>query len=102
MRLSVLLPIIPLALAAPAERSDLAPLVAPADAKVIPNQYIVTFKSANTMSASGGAVAAAVSNARHVYSNVMNGFAGPLDQAALDALRKHPDVSYTLILHFCE
>lgn len=97
MRLSILLSILPLALAAPAKRSSPAPLIAPTgDAQIIPNQYIVKFKDGSSLAALDNTLSAMVGDATHVYSSVMQGFAGPLDAARLETLRNHPDVSCLL------
>lgn len=96
MRLSVLLAILPLALGAPTtKRDEPAPLhAAKEQSTVIPGKYIVKFKEGSAM-ASGkeGTMSIMAESADHVYSDVMHGFAGSLDEAALEELRNHPDVS---------
>lgn len=90
MRLSVLLSLLPFALAAP------APLLVPKGKQIIADQYIVKFKEGSSLSAldSDVTIQNAVQNAKHVYAQVFNGFATTLDAKALEALRSHPEVSF--------
>lgn len=98
MRLSLLLAILPLALASPTKRVSPAPLLAPDDAQVIADEYIVKFKEGSDLSAFDATVQAIVGNARHVYSNVFKGFAGKLDKATLESLRNHPSASHRNVI----
>lgn len=95
MRLSVLLSLLPLALAAPAQRSAPAPLLVPEGKEIIADQYIVKFKEGSSLSAldSDVTIQSAIENATHVYAQVFNGFATTLDAKGLEALRNHPEVS---------
>ncbi|TQV98079.1 hypothetical protein V2A60_006229 [Cordyceps javanica] len=93
MRLSLLLAILPAVLAAPtAKRDEPAPLHAARDGSTpIPGKYIVKFREG---SQAEGRVSIMAETADHVYNDVMQGFAGSLDEAALEELRNHPDVEY--------
>ncbi|ATY58476.1 ase T precursor [Cordyceps militaris] len=94
MRLSLLLAILPVALAAPAtKRDEPAPLHAAAvESAAIPGKYIVKFKKGSASADNRMHIMA--EHAEHVYTNVMQGFAGSLDAETLKALRNHPDVEY--------
>lgn len=67
------------------------------DAQVIPGRYIVVFKSAAglaKMRATQADLETGFSaKIDHVYSAALTGFAGELSDAALNALRKNPDVA---------
>lgn len=86
--------LLPLAIATPAaKRSELAPLLVPRDGNIIADKYIVKYKE-NFPSSSDHVLKAHSAEAERVYSHVFKGFAGPLDQTALDQLRNHPGVCY--------
>lgn len=93
MRLQTLLAILPVAFAAPAlKRDEPAPLIIPRDADaLIADKYIVKLKDGPSIL--DDAMSALSIDAKHVYSNVFNGFAATLDKKALENLRNHPDVS---------
>lgn len=95
MRLNVLLSILPLVLAAPpqAKRSESAPLHAPETSDLIAGKYIVKFKDASSLSSLDDAMNLLSEAPEHVYTEAFNGFSGSLDEATLEALRQHPDVS---------
>ncbi|KAL7793689.1 peptidase S8/S53 domain-containing protein [Trichoderma ceciliae] len=97
MRLSVLLSLLPMVLAAPAteKRAEPAPLIATATQHgLVADQYIVKFKEGSSLQAVDETIASLASEARHVYQNVFRGFAGKFDHATLEALRSHPEVEY--------
>lgn len=83
-----------MALAAPAtrKRSEPAPLIIPRDAKIIPEKYIVKFKSGSGLSILDEALGKLTGDADHVYHDVFKGFATTLDESMLNTLRDHPDV----------
>ncbi|KAG6002741.1 hypothetical protein E4U21_002798 [Claviceps maximensis] len=96
------LPILPLALAAPAqpERSEAhataAPLLIPRG-QIIQDKYIVKYKTtfSTASTASMDATLQTLSaGADRVYENVFHGFAGTLNESTVQRLREHPDVEY--------
>lgn len=93
MRLSTIIPLVPLALAAK------APLYAAADdsVKLIEDKYIVKLKDEISVSALDDTLLTLTADADHVYSDGFKGFATTLDAEALDALRDHPDVRYMML-----
>ncbi|KAF1739461.1 Cuticle-degrading protease [Beauveria bassiana] len=88
---SLLLALLPIVLAAPTvQRAEPAPLHAAKDSSAaIPGKYIVKYKAGSKPDASIMA-----ESADYIYSDVMHGFAGSLDEAAVQELRSHPDVEY--------
>ena len=96
MQTAFLLSLLPLALAAPARRSEPAPLLTPRGAQqLINDKYIVKFKTGTATQAVDEAVRILSEDAEFKYGKVFRGFAGKLDAAALEQLRAHPDVSGT-------
>ncbi|PNY25242.1 Serine protease prots [Tolypocladium capitatum] len=95
MRLSILLSILPMVLAAPAaKRAEPAPLLVPrGNANLIADKYIVKFKDSSALSVLDHTLGRIRDNADHVYNAVFKGFAGHLDEAMLNVLRGHPDAS---------
>lgn len=95
MRLSTLLTILPAVLAAPAKRSEPAPLIVPRGetAQLIADKYIVKFKEHGGLSILDDALGLLTSDADHVFRGAFTGFAGHLDKDTLETLRDHPDVS---------
>ncbi|OAA70334.1 proteinase T precursor [Cordyceps fumosorosea ARSEF 2679] len=93
MRLSVLIAILPAVLAAPtAKREEPAPLfTAKAGTTAIPGKYIVKYREGAEGQMHIMTEGAA---ADHVYTDVIKGFAGTLDDSAVEELRNHPDVEY--------
>ncbi|GIG68397.1 S8 family peptidase [Phytomonospora endophytica] len=75
---------------------------APADAPLytdgtadVPGRYIVVLKpSVSTLDAPTAAVTAAGGTVRHRYRAAFQGFSADLPPAALDGIRKNPDVDY--------
>ncbi|KAH6604384.1 subtilisin-like protease pr1a [Trichoderma cornu-damae] len=97
MRLSVLLSLLPVVLAAPAteKRAEPAPLFTPASKHgLVADQYIVKFKEGSSLQAVDEALTSLASNYHHVYEHVFRGFSGRFDKETLEALRSHPDVEY--------
>lgn len=90
---SALLALLPAAALALTQRSDPAPLLGPGDnATVIPGKYIVKFRDGVSTSSVQSTVGALAANADHVFEEGFMGFAGHLDEAALQAVRNHGDV----------
>ncbi|KAK2599112.1 hypothetical protein QQS21_005453 [Conoideocrella luteorostrata] len=98
MRFSNLFVLLPAVLAAPlTERSEPAPLIEVQEdvrAKVIPNKYIVMFRNNIEVAQVQGAIGNHSVTADYVFEDVIKGFAGTLDDAAIEALRNRPDVDY--------
>lgn len=100
MRLSLLLAILPVVLGAPTvKRDEPAPLIAARDSdKVIPGKYIVKFKEGSALASADDEFSIMSQSADIVFKNIIHGFAGSLDEKALEDLRNHPDVSTLRIL----
>jgi subtilisin family serine protease len=75
-----------------------APLLIPEGAEIIPNQYIVTYKSDVVVAQSDGAIRASVAAAggqvRFMYGAALNGYSAYLPAKALEAVRADPAVAY--------
>lgn len=100
MRLSVLLAILPLAIAAPnAVKRDAPALLikAQSGAEVIADNYIVKLRDGSALAAVEGAMSLLAVPAEAVYKNVFYGFAGALDAETLEMLRNHPDVGFLIL-----
>ncbi|KAK4168299.1 peptidase S8/S53 domain-containing protein [Cladorrhinum sp. PSN259] len=91
---AALLSLLPLILAAPSGEplNKRAPLLQARGGKAIPGQYIVKFKDGAADTVLTAAVGKLKTN--HVYKGAFKGFAGSLDAASLDEIRKLPDVEY--------
>ncbi|PHH88911.1 hypothetical protein CDD83_6891 [Cordyceps sp. RAO-2017] len=97
MHSSLLLTLLPLALAGPSvvrKRSEPAPLITPRDAEVIPEKYIVKFKHDSKMSVLDEAINDLADDADHIYHHAFKGFATSLNEEALKNLRDHPEVEF--------
>lgn len=87
MRLSILLSLLPLALAAP------APLLQPRGAaKLIADKYIVKFKDGSALKSLDDTLSTFSDKAEHVFRGAFKGFSATLDAESLDVLRDHSDV----------
>ncbi|RYP70049.1 hypothetical protein DL771_005740 [Monosporascus sp. 5C6A] len=95
MRTAAFLSLLPLAFAAPAKRAEPAPLLKPRGVDLIEGKFIVKMKDQITASVLDETVSAFQKDAEHVW-NVpgFKGFAGALDDAALEQLQNHPDVEF--------
>ncbi|RYP73450.1 hypothetical protein DL771_003622 [Monosporascus sp. 5C6A] len=94
MHAALLLSLLPLALAAPAKRAAPAPLLKPRAEQLIPNKYIVKFKEGTVSASVEDAVSILSAGADYNYGTVFRGFAGTMDDSALELLRAHPDVEF--------
>lgn len=98
MKLSVLLALLPMVLAAPAtqkKRAEPAPLLRASNKDtVVADKYIVKFKPGSSLQSVDDAISAMTADADHVFKHTFRGFSGSLDQATLDELRDHPEVEY--------
>ncbi|RYP64521.1 hypothetical protein DL770_009186 [Monosporascus sp. CRB-9-2] len=95
MRTAAFLSLLPLAFAAPAKRAEPAPLLKPRGVDLIEGKFIVKMKDQITASVLDETVSAFQKDAEHVW-NVpgFKGFAGALDDAAIEQLQNHPDVEF--------
>lgn len=97
MKLSAVLALLPLAMAAPSAPIDKrAPILeARAGTKVVPGKYIVKFREGASDDALDKAVKKLGNGkADHVYKHAFRGFAGRIDDKVLDEIRSLPDVEY--------
>ncbi|SPO02014.1 related to Cuticle-degrading protease [Cephalotrichum gorgonifer] len=100
MKLSVVLSLLPLALARPSEsrrRDGPAPIIRRSDATAIPDKYIVVMKASDGMSTQSmkSTIATMDVKADHVYdSPKFKGFAGKLTEDKLAALQDDPSVAF--------
>ena len=91
MLTATFLSLLPLALAAP------APLIKPRGSQLIEGKYIVKMKDQITASVLDEAMTAFQGDADRVYNvEGFKGFASTLDEAALETLQNHPDVSISV------
>lgn len=90
MQLTTLIALLPVVLAAPAAESGVAPLLKRGNHN---GKYIVKLKETAGIASGSSAMSILSSEPEHVYTNVLNGFSARMDQAAVDAMRRHPDVS---------
>lgn len=100
MRLSLLLSILPMVLAAPAtKRSEPAPLLVPrGNHQLIADKYIVKFKQGSALSVLEDALSSFGGKPDHMYDSVFKGFALHLNERMLKTLRDHPDVRHFVVL----
>jgi subtilisin family serine protease len=81
---------------ATAESPGQAPVSAVGSAAAVPDQYIVVLRPGSGPAARGAARQSALrvgARIRHDYSNALEGFAGTLPAAAVEALRRNPNVA---------
>lgn len=101
MRLSVLLSLLPLALAGPTgKRSEPAPILAPRGnaADMIDDKYIVKFKEGSPLSILEDAFKMLDDGKpENVFEGLFSGFSGKFSKLTLEALRNHPDVSQLVL-----
>ncbi|KAK1777045.1 peptidase S8/S53 domain-containing protein [Copromyces sp. CBS 386.78] len=95
MKLSAVLALLPLAMAAPSAPIDKrAPILeARAGTKVVPGKYIVKLRDGASDDVLDKAVKK-LGKADHVYKHAFRGFAGRIDDKTLDEIRSIPDVEY--------
>ncbi|KAG6007792.1 Cuticle-degrading protease [Claviceps maximensis] len=103
MQLSVLFALVPAILASPAPaieaRDEPAPLLTPRGVNIVPDSYIIKFKDSVSGLAVNETIQALQSKlfqfkVDFVYKNAFNGFAGLLDQVALNTVRQLSTVDY--------
>ncbi|RDA84399.1 putative subtilisin-like protease [Ophiocordyceps camponoti-leonardi (nom. inval.)] len=94
--LSASLLFLPLVLAAPAQRSELAPLLLPRSGSPVEGMFIVRMKKSAAKGASvASAVSSIASDAHFTYSHAFSGFAATLKPDEVDKLRANPDTVLT-------
>ncbi|RCI11606.1 putative subtilisin-like protease [Ophiocordyceps polyrhachis-furcata BCC 54312] len=91
----LLLLFLPLVLSAPAQRSELAPLLVPRNGPPVEGMFIVRMKKSAAKGASvASAVSSIASDAHFTYSHAFSGFAASLKPDEVEKLRANPDVDY--------
>lgn len=85
-----------MALAAPStvKRDAPAPVIAPRNAKLIEDKYIIKFKKDSISTAVSSAISAIAAEADYTYSKSFAGFAATLTKAELEKLQNDPSVDY--------
>ncbi|KAI1754385.1 subtilisin-like protease PR1K [Xylaria castorea] len=95
MRSAAILAALPLALAAPSERSSPAPLLKPRNGDVIEGKYIVKMKSSSGVQILEAHKNMVASKVDYTYnSNQFAGFAASMTAEEVEALQNMPDVEY--------
>ncbi|KAG5974911.1 hypothetical protein E4U55_007975, partial [Claviceps digitariae] len=93
----LLLPLLPLGLAAPAQPSGpaAAPLLVPRG-KIIQDKYIVKYKKTFSVEAADHdhTLKTLSAGADRVFETIFHGFSGTLNESTVEKLRQHPDVEY--------
>ena len=93
MRSSVLLALLPLAMAAPSTKRDSpAPVLAPRGAAIVPGKYIVKMKDNTFANAVDLAISKIKADADHTYTH-FHGFAATLTDAEVELLANDASVS---------
>lgn len=83
-----------MALAGPVgRRSGPAPIIRSRNAELIADKYIVVMNKDVSTTAVDDTISTYSSNADSVYNSTIRGFAGALDDAAIEELRNNPGVS---------
>lgn len=93
MRVSSLLALLPLAMAAPSRRASPAPVLVPRGAQVLEGRYIVKMKTDCQLSEVESAISGVSAGADHRYSHSFTGFAASLTPGELEILQNDPNVS---------
>jgi subtilisin family serine protease len=95
MRTAAFLTLLPLALAAPAKRSEPAPIHRARDVELIEGKYIVKLKDEISISSLDDSLSTFSQDAEHVYDvEGFKGFSAALDESGLESLQNHPDVEF--------
>lgn len=95
MQLSLLLALLPLALALPAPVAEPAPLIVPRAGSPIPGRYIVKMKNENLENLINTALALLKKDPAHVYKfGGFGGFAADIADDIVELLRRLPGVDY--------
>ncbi|OAA51422.1 subtilisin-like protease [Metarhizium rileyi] len=94
MKVSTLLAILPIAMAAPSKRSSPAPVLVPRDVQLVEGKYIVKMKAATSGPTVVSAVSSIAADADHTYTHSFQGFAASLTPEEIEQLRDDPNVDY--------
>ncbi|RDA91822.1 putative subtilisin-like protease [Ophiocordyceps camponoti-saundersi (nom. inval.)] len=84
---------LPLVLAAPAQRTELAPVLVPRNAPPVEGMFIVRMKSAANGVSVASAISSIASDAHFTYSHAFSGFAASLKPDEVEKLRANPDAN---------
>lgn len=93
MKISTLLALLPLAMAAPAKRDSPAPVVVPRGVRLVDGKYIVKMKGESSIQSVSSALSSIKAHADHTYTHSFHGFAASLSPDELEKLRQDPNVS---------
>lgn len=93
MKVSTLLALLPLAMAAPSKRSFPAPVLVPRDAQLVEGKYIIKMKTNAGGASVNSAISSIAADADHTYTHSFHGFAAALTPQELEKLRSDPNVS---------
>ncbi|KAM5361425.1 hypothetical protein ACJZ2D_013115 [Fusarium nematophilum] len=94
MRTATLLPLLPLALAAPTKRAEPAPILRPRGVQLVDGKYIVKMKTGVQAASVSSAVSSIEADADYTYENSFRGFAASLSDKELKNLQDDPNVEY--------
>lgn len=99
MKVSTLLAILPLAMAAPApaKRSFPAPVLVPRGAQLVEGKYIIKMKTKAGGASVSSAISSITADADHTYTHSFHGFAASLTPQELETLRGDPNVSRQIV-----
>lgn len=92
--LLALLPLLPVAVAAPTKRASPAPVLVPRGARLVEGKYIIKMKGDSNIQSVNAAISSIRASADHTYSHSFNGFAASLSPKELEQLRQDPSVSF--------
>ncbi|KAG5957683.1 hypothetical protein E4U58_005710 [Claviceps cyperi] len=94
MKISTLLALLPLAMAAPARRASPAPVVVPRGVRLVEGKYIVKMKGDSNIQSVSSALSSIKAHADHTYTHSFHGFAASLSPDELEKLRQDPNVDF--------
>ncbi|KAK2608863.1 hypothetical protein QQS21_002576 [Conoideocrella luteorostrata] len=94
MKVSTLLALLPIAMAAPAKRSSPAPVVVPRGAQLVDGKYIIKMKGDAHLQSVSAAISSIKADADHTYTHSFNGFSASLSPQELEKLRQDPSVDF--------
>nr|ACB30129.1 subtilisin-like protease [Epichloe festucae var. lolii]ACB30132.1 subtilisin-like protease [Epichloe festucae] len=92
--LLALLPLLPVAVAAPTKRASPAPVLVPRGVQLVEGKYIIKMKGDSNIQSVNAAISSIRASADHTYSHSFNGFAASLTPEELEQLRQDPSVDF--------